>query len=155
MATLTPHVASIRDPLRTTASSCAARPQFANATFRYVYTNVLDHVPPVLIPIFFAEVRRVLKLRGTLWLDMDAHPPDRFAHASIAKVSAARGAKVRGRIDASATLTAAGFEVLRRRPFCTSQAQLRQAMASGECLRGNPTADGGVDPAGGIALAAT
>eukprot|EP00966_Prymnesium_polylepis_P033194 772150-Prymnesium_polylepis.1 len=53
-------------------------------------------------------------------------------------------------------LARARFDVRWLRPFCTSSALLRKSQrgVDGSCVRGNPTAYGGVDTTGGIALSA-
>lgn len=116
--------------------------QFANRTFGFVYTNVLDHVPGALIPRFLSEARRVLKLGGLFLLDMDSHKADAYAHVSLSH------------LDVPQRLAANGFEVTRSTPFCKSESELSAATSSGACVLGNPTADGTIDPAGGVAFVA-
>ncbi len=122
------------------------RLQFAERTFRYVYTNVLDHVPRQRIPDFIAQASRVLKPGGVLIVDMDAHDPDGFART--------RAQQVRDSVERS--LADAGW-ALRRRPFCRTEAEWRgpAGRENATCVLGNPTVDGGFDPAGGVSIVAS
>ena len=135
----------------------ALAPQFAPATFRFVYSNVLDHVADPRR--FLSEAHRLLKPSGVLLVDLDYHAPDAWAHGARANT---RAVSRDGRLAAATALSARwsrliernGFELIRSRPFCTTDAALQAARESGKCVRGNPTIDGGVDPQGGVSYVA-
>lgn len=108
---------------------------------------MLDHVPSSLTSRFVSEARRVLRPGGKLFVDMDAHGLDSYAHQGLQTEGFAT--RVRRALEAS------GFVLLRERPFCNTSAQLALAEASsGSCVRGNPTTSGEVDPLGGVAFVA-
>jgi SAM-dependent methyltransferase len=104
----------------------ASRLLFANSTFDMVYSNVLDHIPPSVLPTVFLEVRRVLKPGGFFMID--------FAQGEYAANTLRTF-----RVDAPAIWTAASFRLVRERPFCRSMAALAAAEGSGDCVRGNPS----------------
>lgn len=125
--------------------------QFADSTFRAAYTNVLDHISGAGIGVFVRHVARVLKPGGLWIIDMDAHKPDKYAQKS------SDFAAVVASVERS--LAAGGMTVASRRPFCRSSAELAATAAAprnaSSCVLGNPTGDGGVDPAGGVSLVAS
>lgn len=55
----------------------ATRLSFANSTYDYVYSNVIDHITP--LSRFAAECHRVLKGGGTLILHVLHNPPDGYS----------------------------------------------------------------------------
>jgi SAM-dependent methyltransferase len=55
----------------------ATRIQFANATFDYVYTNVVDHIAP--LPRFLADAMRVLRSGGRLVLHVAHNKRDAWS----------------------------------------------------------------------------
>tara|TARA_B110001452_G_scaffold172239_1_gene144283 strand:- start:122 stop:853 length:732 start_codon:yes stop_codon:yes gene_type:complete len=55
----------------------ATRIQFADNSFDYLYSNIIDHIEPR--PKFFAEARRVLKVGGKLLAYVDQNEPDAFS----------------------------------------------------------------------------
>ena len=119
--------------------------QFADATFKVAYTNVLDHIDAAGIGVVARHVYRVLKPGGILLVDIDAHKPDKYAQSSFETVVAA--------VEQSLALS--GMTITSRRPFCKSSAEWSHGFGGNStCVLGNPTVDAGIDPAGGVSLVA-
>ena len=119
--------------------------QFADATFKVAYTNVLDHIDASGIGVVTRHVYRVLKPGGILLVDIDAHKPDKYAQSSFETVVAA--------VEQSLALS--GMTITSRRPFCKSSAEWSHGFGGNStCVLGNPTVDAGIDPAGGVSLVA-
>jgi hypothetical protein len=118
--------------------------QFADATFKVAYTNVLDHIDAAGIGVVARHVYRVLKPRGILLVDIDAHKPDKYAQSSFETVVAA--------VEQSLALS--GMTITSRRPFCKSSAEWHAFGGNSTCVLGNPTVDAGIDLAGGVSLVA-
>ena len=118
--------------------------QFADATFKVAYTNVLDHISGPGIGVVVRHVFRVLKPGGIWLVDIDAHKPDKYAQSDFKTVVAM----------VEHNLAIGGMTITSRRPFCKSSAEWHAIGGNATCVLGNPTADAGIDPSGGISLVA-